>query len=64
VFDDGCAFAQRGLVAPAQDDMATFRAEVGGDLPADAFARAGYDRDPVAQAQVHRDQPSAAIRSA
>ena len=64
LLDRGGAVAQRVLVATAEHDVATFGAQVGGHLPADALARAGHDRDPVAQAEVHCDQPSAAIRSA
>ena len=64
LLDRGGAVAQRVLVTTAEHDVAAFGAQVGGHLPADALARAGHDRDAVAQAEVHCDQPSAAIRSA
>ncbi len=53
---------QRVDAAGVQHDVGALAGEVEGDLLADAAARAGDDRDAVAQSELH--QPSAATRSA
>ena len=53
---------ERRLVAGVEHEVRTLAGEVERDLTPDATTRAGDDRDPVAEAELH--QPSDATRSA